>query len=1009
MVVPAPDGQSNKVVFNNNFFLFYFFFSFSSSHFISLTVLVGVSHFQKKRGPLRRHSSEGEAARMTLRHRCRRVVTSPTPTRASCAALVGATAEPRRHFVQNRDQLLAEHGAGFTRHQSIADKNLPTKIAGFHTPIRAAPAADLFRTPLHQGLGTSEKDPYTRTLPNMESVPPASTVLSSTSAEAPSREEEEHIRAKWYTLQKWFTDTYPRMPLFLDQCKVPDALPVSATAEALLQELTNSVLPSLAENAEELNKLQQWWTEAQTAYRTCSSQHVLDREKFIEGVQDIHLKALRSIENSSSKDKFAMALEVLHRKTVLAHNATVEAYYGAVAKLSPTTEQHHPTVMWQQFLTSVQEHKRELFIQSKDATLGYAWNALTAEEGLRPPSMTAPVALFFALTTRLLQQKAMDASNASVTLQQKGPSSAYERYKELVPVTSRRRFVMQEVAKILTDSDLTKQLARLLNDAGFYELRRDVLMCEAMQNDGQLLRLEAESVAAPFDSVPEVKSLFSSIHQSDAVEAKHHLCTVLSLPFGGRQGNWDAILDRLDWRNTWKKLAVDLMANKAFTTSALHFIKNAIGAKGVHRRLFHPNYADTLNSVVQARVSREATRRRRVEELSVHLASYEMREAAAAADAIASGPKTPAPEVSMEALQATLRSIRVRHPSWVKAGVIPASSTDSSTELKEPIDALRLMVRMFIRLAYVPQAGAAMIAQHTRRRIGPVGLEPHQFNVPTEFGKVEQYDNLLYKRYDWQGWYQRMVDIHNRNVSIRCCIDDLKRLDAYGNPFVDLQTERRLRVVSGNRVGVGVLKLDSDKYEDQSDNITFGTTKLSELLAEARKAQLGPEYWPTVEVKVRRPSGQSQAYYSIIDNDRIEERSKELYDKYKEAKKRSLFVTPMDLWLEVKGAQTSMKTEVPDEDGYATATLQASLDETDDQRERARRKRIIMCTNPDRPEEDHEVDYVSIDALRPHYQIYLITMVHYFAALVSPLSLPSVRTISPQFRRSLHIYIKRFI
>lgn len=38
---------------------------------------------------------------------------------------------------------------------------------------------------------------------------------------------------------------------------------------------------------------------------------------------------------------------------------------------------------------------------------------------------------------------------------------------------------------------------------------------------------------------------------------------------------------------------------------------------------------------------------------------------------------------------------------------------------------------------------------------------------------------------------------------------------------------------------MGVVKLDSDKYEDQSDNITHGTGKLLELLADARKAQLG--------------------------------------------------------------------------------------------------------------------------------------------------------------------------
>ncbi|CAD2215558.1 hypothetical protein AGDE_13156 [Angomonas deanei] len=122
---------------------------------------------------------------------------------------------------------------------------------------------------------------------------------------------------------------------------------------------------------------------------------------------------------------------------------------------------------------------------------------------------------------------------------------------------------------------------------------------------------------------------------------------------------------------------------------------------------------------------------------------------------------------------------------------------------------------------------------------------------------------------------------------------------------------------------MGVLKLDSDKYEDQEDNITSGVHKLSELLADSRKAQLGQEYWPTVEVKVRNPSGQSKTYYSVIDDDRVEKKSKEYYDKYKEAKKRSLFVTPIDTWLEVKGMQTRKTSEAADARGYTVDMIDA--------------------------------------------------------------------------------------
>ncbi|PWU96250.1 putative Mitochondrial SSU ribosomal protein [Trypanosoma cruzi] len=239
------------------------------------------------------------------------------------------------------------------------------------------------------------------------------------------------------------------------------------------------------------------------------------------------------------------------------------------------------------------------------------------------------------------------------------------------------------------------------------------------------------------------------------------------------------------------------------------------------------------------------------------------------------------------------------------------------------------MLFIFIRLSYVPQTGLAAMAQRFRRRIGPIGVESFQFNIPTEVGFVEHYNNLEYKRYDWQGWYQRMVDVHNRNISLRCRVSDLKRLDSNGVPFVDMQTERRLLILAEGRVGMGVLMLDSDKYEDQKDNMTFGSIKLSELLSDARKAQLGEEYWPSVEMKVRKPSGQSRAHYSLIDYDRIEKKSRELYEKYRDAKKKSLFVTPMDLWLEVRGMQVRKASEGADADGYTVDILQDALSSED--------------------------------------------------------------------------------
>lgn len=833
----------------------------------------------------------------------------------------------------------------------------------FHTYVQAAPAADLFRTKVHEGQGTSEKDPYERTLPNMRSVAPTSTVLHATATKAPSLEELEHLDKYWYSLQVWLNETYPRLPLFVEQQKVPDALPVSPNAEALLVELVEKVIPSLSSDPSEVSQLQQWWVSAETTYAQCGTQFVLDRKRFTAGLHKAHSELKAAVEQSSAKSQLAIAMEVLHRKAILEHNRLVDEYYYTVTHPFVSLHQLTANRIWQQFLESVATYKGQIFTKTEDAPLLYAWEALMAEEEIRPPNMTAPVALFFALTTLQLQQaaaaKAKQAngeggrgSTPLGTARQK--ESPQDRYVRLLSVTSRRKYVMEEMKRVFSDAEATRLFSRQWQEEGEYELARDLALCAAMQDSTALLRTEAESVVEPFENITEVKSLFASIYGGEDTVARQHLHDTLQI---GKTSSsrastihWDHVLSRVNWKAHWKELATILLMNPKFLSCAHTYIQNAIGAKGVERRLFHSNYAKSLDLIKQAREERETSRKQKMASLMHQLSSYEMVDKSvrlllrggASSDVLESEANAVEREKQQEtrldvpvtaaALAATLHAVQLRHPSWVKSGVLPSDTvaTSMSTFMESPVEALRLLTRMFIRIAYVPQAGSAAIAKHTRRRIGPIGLSPTQFNIPAEFGMVEQYDNLQYKRYDWQGWYQRMVDIHNRNVSIRCRLDDLKRLDVNGMPFVDLQTERRLRIICGNRVGMSILKLDSDKYEDQDDNITYGTTKLSEILAESRKAQLGLEYWPTVEVKVRKPSGQSQAHYSVIDNERIEKKSAELYEKYKEAKRRSLFVTPMDLWLEVKGAQGHKKADVPDADGYSMASLHASLDDAND-------------------------------------------------------------------------------
>ncbi|EPY23779.1 hypothetical protein STCU_07462 [Strigomonas culicis] len=564
------------------------------------------------------------------------------------------------------------------------------------------------------------------------------------------------------------------------------------------------------------------------------------------------------------------------------------------------------------------------------------------EDELRLPEVTAPVALYLTLlAVALSRDLAPEALRERSRFLDDGVSAAVARATAspflLVNPIVKRRFVQTELRRLLATGSGAGQLAKALHAAGHHELSREASLCESIHSVQHMHEAEVEGVVGHFENTAEVKWLLTAL--LNMKDDKVH--TVVSQTFGTRVGasvDWDKVMGAVDWPSHWRRLATTLLSNNAVLAAMQTVISNAINAKGVTHKLLSAEYAEALHQIQQARKEREVANREKVEHIVSELSSFgaadktldmllalgvDVAALRDEADAIRAQQLTPRYTVEPEVLQLVRGAVGARHAAWVQAGVM---RTPADAKQPPPLAALEEMMRIFVRLTYVPHTGAAAIAQHTRRRIGAIGTKPYQYNVPVELGFMEQYDNLQYKRYDWQGWYQRMVDVHNRNVSIRCRLDDLKRLDSTGAPFVDLQTERRLRIISGDRVGMGVLKLDSDKYEDQKDNITHGTTKLSEIFAESRKAQLGPEYWPSVEVKVRRPSGQSQAYYSIMDNERIEKTSQELYKKYKDAKKRSLFVTPMDMWLEVKGMQVRKTTENQDKEGYSVDMIDAMSD-----------------------------------------------------------------------------------
>lgn len=857
-----------------------------------------------------------------------------------------------RHLQQNNEQLLFEHGAGLTQHQSLAGEGVAPKANFYRNFVQAAPPADLFRTKVHEGQGTCSSDPYERTLPNMPSSPPATTVLSTGVEQAPNAEELDRLPRSWLSLNAWLSGAHPRLPLLVKSQKI-NAVPVLRDANQLLEEFAEQVLPTLSKNEADTTKVSEWWKKAQDLFTRLGRENLLDKFRLLSRLDEALKQLLAELNQEGEGGRQAgMALEILRRKAIQVHNNLLDEYFFSITHNENYVTAVSPNFIWESFLSTVESHKENIFVKATEAPLVFAWESLMSEEDVRAPPMTGCVALLFALNA--LQIKQLESSSATEHADKKAnvhtedlstPSARFNRYTKKVNLQARRTFVRSSLTRIFQeDRSATVQFSKMVYADGLLELYRDISMFEAMQDNSTLLRAEVESAVGPFVSEREVKNLFSSIDSGQNVEARQYLYLTLGLsPNNGRQGqNWETVMKQVRWADNWQTFATNLLMNENFLIASLSFIRNAIAAKGVVQKLFHQSYAEILESIAKARKEREATRVAKLEMLVTQFSSYEMVDQSLryllelnfpmevlekeARMFDASHVKPFRAPVTSEAIQATLEAIQARHPSWVKSGVLPSTVPPCSN----PVDSLRLLTRIFIRLTYVPQAGSAFLARLIRRRIGPVGLLPTQFNVPTEFGMVEQYDNLQYKRYDWQGWYQRMVDIHNRNVSIRCRLDDLKRLDTNGNPFIDLQAERRLRILCGNRVGMSVLKLDSDKYEDQKDNITFGTTKLSEILADSRKAQLGQEYWPTVEVKVRKPCGQSQAHYSLIDYDRIESQSKELYEKYKEAKKRSLFVTPMDMWLPTRGAQVRNKAEISDEEGYSVSSLDASLNGTDE-------------------------------------------------------------------------------
>lgn len=823
--------------------------------------------------------------------------------------------------LQARDRpAYGAHGAGIVRHE----------------PATAAPpAADLFRTKVHEGTGTGAGDPYVRTLPNTTSRGPESSVSRTHAATAATVDECGALHRVWGDMRYWLAEHHPRLVIYLRQLRVPDVPPLSPAAESLLSKFETVAVAKLVSSDADGQRLRSLWRETVAQTNALRLQHIFDRATFELKLSNICKEALQHMQAISLNGmEGSLAIEALRRQTLLGRNEYIQKHLVDV--IENQAYLGFGDAVWQVFFQAVEANKAELFGKNTSDAIRFAWEAIMQEDVVRLPDVTVPVALYLILVCiRESGKLVVGALKENSSNLDEGLRPHFTKHKvpplALLNSTVKRRFVAKTVGSML-QSVSSNVFSRLLREYGMHDLSREVSFCEAMNSNQKVFEEDIVEALSRFENKNEVKTLLFSLIGGTDVAVRDTVTKILGMS-ALTSVDWEALMQSIDWTNNWRRLATELLCDQSVLIAIHKVIKNAIGAKGMSRHLFSEEYAEQLQKIITLREEREASKKLRIDRVVLELSSYEkvdqscdllrqmgvdMTELDHVASSVREKNLVKRPHVDDGVLASVLEAVANRHPNWTRAGVMASNVEDS-------MGALRTMLHIFIRLAYVPHTGAAAIAQRSRRRIGPVGLQSGQFNVPTEVGFVEHYDNLQYKRYDWQGWYQRMVDVHNRNVSLRCRINDLKRLDANGMPFVDMQTERRLRILAQERVGMGVLMLDADKYEDQSDNMTFGAVKLSELLSDARKAQLGEEYWPSVELKVRKPSGQSKAHYSLIDYDRIERRSKELYEKYRDAKKRSLFVTPMDMWLEVKGMQVRKAADNADADGYTVDSLQDVL------------------------------------------------------------------------------------
>jgi hypothetical protein len=830
------------------------------------------------------------------------------------------------------------------------------------------PRADLLPTRIERGTGLNAADPVNRIKPNLESHDPEPSVLRGRvdgrvqlfSPTDVSTTAAERARDTSLTLAQWFgtsTGVDGRCALidYLESQQQPDALPLPRHAQAALKKFEEQDLPQLCQEhgLPDANLAKEQWRS--TAYRYTSQLLLFNTPAF-----DAHLHScdhsVKTFFNSESKtspnkvsssssdatvttddDEAALLspiADILRRDAQLKRNQALQELIDVARSAALQGGQ----TVWSRFFALVDTFRAEL-VDSDDTTAAM-YDLCAAQQ---PPAVKPVVALLFAIVTS-------SASSALLKGQLAGATSTTAEAD--TPVVDAHLLTRDEVLRFVAPrlpAVLRSPHLHAFSQLGLTDTTSALASAvAARQTARDERRSKAKEIAGLFGDMKSAESMIARVVNAsrddpDAIAATAHVQAVLRTKQLQDGPAVEKAMRAADWKANYRAIATDLLSSREFvrqlraalaaelsTASKTRAAEGALLTEATKAFLdamiaadnnFESMVKDTVTQQ-QQRLLESAAPNVLLRILRAHNVDLQALQSVATArkEAIASEKRVKNAKAIFELL---VIEVWQRHPKWFAMGVLNLQQDTKHSPDSAP--AVRVLLNIYLRLSYVPSTGAALLAQRYRGRIGPIAKDETQTNLEAEIGFAEHYDMFEYKRYDWQGWYQRMVDIHNRNVSIRCKLSNLRVLDNQRRPFIDLQTERRLRILAGERVGNGMVKLDNDRFEDHKDNLEFGEVKIQDLFSEAKKAQLGEQYWPSVEVKVRRPSGQTRLHYSVLDWERVEQDSKTAFESYTKLKASTLFVPPTATWLRIGGTATATSATQADAEGYTVDALFESL------------------------------------------------------------------------------------